>query len=395
MVQKSIKIVEKKIRVCNIDEEGRFGGPENRIVQIAKAINDSDEFIENYVIFPSYDSKRFAHKLSIAHVQNSPMNITRLSKERNILIRYIFRFIPEVILLFLFFRKEKFDLVQVNGSQQFKGAIASKLAGIPLIWLLEDAMMSSIVKRICTFLARFTASGIIVVGKKVYDYYIKGTSLEKKQIIEIHPPVNTILFDKKSVQLDENLEKFQGTKIVTVSGINPTKGLEYFIEMASELVMLYDNLYFFIAAPNFKSQEEYFKNLMGIIKSSNLTDDNLKFLGMIDNIPSFLKSGDIFVYTSISESGPMAVWEAMAMGKAIVTSDVGSVSNYLVDGESGFIVPPQNSDALIEKVDLLINDKALREQMSAKVRSIVTKRLDVSIAAKKYANFYRKILSIT
>ena len=50
--------------------------------------------------------------------------------------------------------------------------------------------------------------------------------------------------------------------------------------------------------------------------------------------PSFLKSGDIFVYTSISESGPMAVWEAMAMGKPIVTTDVGSVSQYLKNEEN-------------------------------------------------------------
>ena len=388
-------IDKKKIKICNIMEEGRFGGPASRITQISKAINDSEEMIESYVVFPSFSSERFSHELSIANIPNSKMNITRLSKEKNILIRYVFRFIPEVILLFSFIRKGNFDLVQVNGSQQFKGAIASKLAGVPLIWLIEDEMMSIIVKKIYTFLARFTASGIIVVGEKVYDYYIKGTSLEKKNNIEIHPPVDTVFFDKKSVQPDEKLEKYQGLKIVTVSGINPTKGLEYFIEMASKLVLTYDNLYFFIAGSNFKSQKKYFKKLRSIVESSNLTRNNLKFIGMIDNVPSFLKSGDIFVCTSISETGPMAVWEAMSMSKAIVTSNVGSVSKYLVDGDSGFIVPPKNSDELIKKVKILLDDKVLRKKMGSKVRSIVKKKLDTSIAAKKYADFYREILSKT
>ena len=126
-----------------------------------------------------------------------------------------------------------------------------------------------------------------------------------------------------------------------MSGINPTKGLEYFIEMSSELIKKYKNLQFFVAAPNFKSQEKYFQKLLNLFSSSNLNDENFRFLGMIDNVPSFLKSGDIFVYTSISESGPMAVWEAMAMGKPIVTTDVGSVSQYLKNEENAFIVPPK------------------------------------------------------
>ena len=359
-----------------------------------KAINDLNESIETHVVFPSLDSKRFASELLKAEVKNTSLDITRLSKEKYTLLKYIFCFLPEIFLLFLFFRKQKFDLVQVNGSQQFKGAIAAKLARIPVIWLIEDAMMTSIVKKICLFLARITASGIIVVGERVYDYYIKGTCLKNKPIVEIHPPVDTVVFNSHSVKPYKYPEKYKGMKIVTVSGINPTKGLEYFIEMASELVKKHHDLLFLIAAPHFKSQDSYFKHLMKIIESSNLTNDNIKFLGMIDDVPGFLKSADIFVFTSISESGPMAVWEAMAMSKPIVTTNVGSISKYIVNEESGFIVPIKNSMALSEKVDLLINDKALREKMSAKVRSIVTKKLDVSIAAKKYANFYRKILSI-
>ncbi len=338
------------------------------------------------------DSVRFQKELIKAKVPNHSMKLTRLSKEKKILIKYIINFFPELIRLFLFFRSRKFNLIQVNGSQQFKGAIAAKMAGIPLIWLIEDALMSRIVKVICKVLANITASGIIVVGKKVYEYYIEGTFLEKKPIIEIHPPVNTAIFRNENAVLNEQLSNFKGKKIITVSGINPTKGLEYFLKMASEIVAKYEDICFFIAAPNLKSQKNYFKKLENIISSSHLNDQNCKFLGMISDVPSFLKSGDIFVYTSISETGPMAVWEAMSMGKPIVTTDVGSVSEYLKDGVNAFIVEPRKTKDLVKKLETLLNDNELQKSMGSSVRSIAKEKLDVSIIAKKYVNFYEQII---
>jgi glycosyltransferase involved in cell wall biosynthesis len=115
---------------------------------------------------------------------------------------------------------------------------------------------------------------------------------------------------------------------------------------------------------------------------------------MVDDVPSFLQSGDIFVYTSISESGPGAVWEAMSMGKAIVTTDVGSVSQYIENGKSGFVVPVKDVEALTEKVELLLGDSALRQKMGAEARLVAEKYLDLRVAAEKHASFYRQILSL-
>jgi glycosyltransferase involved in cell wall biosynthesis len=383
-----------RIRVCSVDEEGRFGGPERRIVQIAKALKINGQDVDTQVVYPKDDSERFALELSRGGVYGLALNITRLSKERKVFVRYLFCFLPEVFRLYSFFRKGKFDLVQVNGSQQLKGALAAKLAGIPVIWVLEDTMMAAMVKKICTLLVKYTAAGVIVVGKRVYDYYIRRTSLESKPVIEIHPPVDIAEFNPYQVISGKKLSLIPGRKIVTVSGINPTKGLEYFIEMASRLLKRYKDLSFYIAAQNLKSQRKYYQYLMGLVAAFKLTSENIKFLGMVDDIPSLLQSADIFVFTSVSESGPMAVWEAMAMGKAVVTTDVGSVNQYLVDGESGFIVPIKDPGALVEKVEILLNDPALRQAMGARAQAIAQKKLDVSIIAEKYANFYRKILSL-
>lgn len=382
-----------QIRVCNVDEEGRFGGPERRIVQVAKALKQHG--VDTHVVYPKYDSEKFAQELTLSGISSLALNITRLSKEKKVLARYVFYFFVEIYRLCMFFRRHSFDLVHVNGSYQFKVALAAKLAGIPFVWHLNDTQMDAIVKKICTVIAKHCASGFIVTGKRVYEYYIRGTALEQKPFFEIQVPVDTTVFDPNHVVPDKRVNQSQGIKIVTVSGINPTKGLEYFIEMAANLLQRHNDLVFFVAGAEFSSQRKYYQYLKKLVSSTMLTDNNLIFVGMIDNVPSFLQSADIFVFTSISESGPAAVWEAMSMGKAVVTTDVGSVSQYIEDGVSGFIVPIQDSKALTEKVELLLDNPALRQKMGAEARIVAQKNLDLSLAAQKHAFFYRRILSLS
>ena len=381
------------IQVCNVDEEGRFGGPERRIVQVAEAAKKHG--VETHVVYPKYDSDIFHQELLKAEISNSALAITRLSKEKKILARYIIFFFIEIARLWRFFKKNKFDLIHVNGSYQFKVAIAGKLSGLPVVWHFNDTMMQAIVKNICIKISRYCATGFIVAGKRVYDFYIRGTNLEKKPFTEIHAPVDTSAFDPKRVLPDDRVNKISGVKIVTVSGINPTKGLEYFIEMASKLIADHDDLHFFVAGAEFSSQQHYYQSLKDLIASTHLTSDQLLFLGMVDDVPSLLQAADICVFTSISEASPTAIWEAMAMRKAIVTTDVGSVNQYIEDGISGFVVPVKDVSAMREKVDILIANSSLREEFGNRARLIAEKKLDISIAAEKHASFYRRILVST
>jgi glycosyltransferase involved in cell wall biosynthesis len=113
---------------------------------------------------------------------------------------------------------------------------------------------------------------------------------------------------------------------------------------------------------------------------------------MIDNVQSFLAGADIFVCSSITEAGPMTVWEAMSMGKAVVTTDVGSVRQYIEDGISGYIVPVGDTKALINKVQDLILSPELAKRMGMVAREVAKEKLDVLPAAQKYADFYKQVL---
>jgi glycosyltransferase involved in cell wall biosynthesis len=376
------------IRICSVDEEGRFGGPERRITQIASAAAALG--IDTHVVYPKYDSDRFTRELARAEVHATALGITRLSAEKRILARYVGLFPAEVGRLCAFFRRERFHLVQANGSQQFKGALAAAMARVPLIWVLEDALMHEGVRAICKRAASRLASGIIVAGKRVYDYYVRGTPLERKPIAEIHPHVDTSLFDPECTTTDRRLDGVPGRKVVTVTGINPTKGLETFIEMAAVIAPRFHDVSFHIAGAKYTSQERYFRSLERMV-AEKVPPGRLSFVGSVEDVPPFLKAADVFVFSSNSESGPMAVWEAMSMGKPVVTTDVGSVREYIEDGESGFIVPVKAPIELARRVEFLLENPELARRLGTAAQAIARKRLDVKAAAEKYAAFYRTI----
>ena len=224
----------------------------------------------------------------------------------------------------------------------------------------------------------------------MYDYYLKGTPLQKKPFCEIHAPVDAAVFDPAVVQKNSRIKAAKGTKILAVSNIHPGKGLEYFIDMAYRLKQKKYQPNYFIGGAVFENHIRYFEKL----KSSSLSKGfyDLEFMGKLNNVASALKAADIFVFCSLAEASPTVVWEAMMMGKAVVTTDVGSVSQYIENGKSGFIVPVKDSLALSDKVEILINDKELREKMGQEARRVALKHLDVISAAQKHENFYKTIL---
>jgi glycosyltransferase involved in cell wall biosynthesis len=83
----------------------------------------------------------------------------------------------------------------------------------------------------------------------------------------------------------------------------------------------------------------------------------------------------------------------MAMGKAIVATDVGDISRFIEHGKSGFIVPPESPEKLAEYVGRLVENPELRAAFGSRAREIAVAELDVSIVARHHAEAYESILN--
>ncbi len=378
------------MKVANIIEEGRLGGPQIRIAEVARRLKEHG--IETTVVYPKYQSVLFKQQLNEYGIKNIRLPLHRLTKDKKHLLAYFLFFFYEIIYLYLFFKRERFDIIHCSGgSWQFKGIIAGKLAGSKMLWHLNDTSMPTFFRWIFRLMAPKFADGLIVAGKRVKEYYIEQLGLGNMPVIECLPPVNTDCFDPSKVEYDKSISDADGLKIVTVANINPGKGLDYFIHMAASLNKRYKKLNFFIVGPVYDTQKSYSKTLSKL--QDRLRLKNLQFYGPSQDIPNILKAADIFVCTSLSESGPMSVWEAMSMGKAIVSTDVGDVACFLKNEKTGFVVPIKDAEALAHKVSVLIENPDLRRQFGKKAREAACKYLDVNVTTQKHMQAYKTVLN--
>jgi len=375
------------LRIANILEEGRYGGPQARTILICEKM-DKTEF-DVSVIFPHNDSVVFHEKLSANGIRNKRISLHRLTKQKTHLVKYIVLFIPELFTLYNLFKREHVDIVHCNGAWQIKGVVAGALSGAKVVWFLNDTQMPFLLRMIFKFLALTCCDAIIANGNRVKKYYLDDLGLSRMPFEIIQSPVDISIFDPKKIKEDHKIADHPGLKIVAVSNVNPVKGLEYFVEMASILNKRYEGLSFFVVGSQLANQKSYTDRIFGLMRQYGFK--NLHFCGPSNNIPSVLKAADVYVCSSIAEASPISVWEAMSMEKAIVSTDVGDVAKFIIEGESGYIVPVKNAPAMAEKVGLLIENVDLRKEVGANARKIAVKNLDVEICVKKHAEFYREI----
>jgi glycosyltransferase involved in cell wall biosynthesis len=374
------------IKVANIIEDSRYGGPQNRIINVADKLKQYN--ITTVIICPEQESHKFYTEAKKGGIQIERIPMSRLSKNAFSVFRYFIFLTTEVIILRRLLLKQNIDIVHCNSARQFKGVIAAKLAGKKVVWHLNDTWNPLVIRLIFYPLA-FMAEYFIAAGNRVRSYYLDSFLSKRKPVRIIRPPVETTIFDPKKVEVDLRITESQGIKIVSVGNINPAKGFEYLIEAVAyfKKVSVFS---VWIVGPYYENQKTYYNHLEKLtVEHAN---GCLHFYGPSDDIPAILKAGDIFVCSSIHESGPMSVWESMAMGKAIVSTDVGDVNKFIEDGINGFIVPPRDPKALAEKIEILCEDAQLRKDFGRRARETAIRHLDISVCAKKHADVYRAVL---
>lgn len=98
---------------------------------------------------------------------------------------------------------------------------------------------------------------------------------------------------------------------------------------------------------------------------------NITFHGFVSDAPTFLNRLDIYVQPSHYEGLCITAIEAMACGLPVVATEVGGLTKSIVDGKTGYLVPPNNHDVFTERIRQLHQSPKLREQMGRNGRASV------------------------
>ena len=117
-------------------------------------------------------------------------------------------------------------------------------------------------------------------------------------------------------------------------------------------------------------------------------DRRVHFMGFSDDVRAYLDASDLYVQPSLMEGFGISVLEAMARGKAVVASKTGGLPDMVVDGVTGRLVPPGDTEALVQAVRTLLENSERRREMGAAGRQRVMDHFSVERMMAKLIAVY-------
>jgi glycosyltransferase involved in cell wall biosynthesis len=213
-------------------------------------------------------------------------------------------------------------------------------------------------------------------AKKEKMFIYPFTSLKNEDIL------NEVLSQEQKKELKKKLGITQSKVILSVGRFIPLKGFDILLKSCEKLD---DDIGVYIIGGEPTQQYIDIKNELGL--------NNVHFVDFKDKteLEDYYRAADLFVLPTRSDIWGLVINEAMANGLPVITTDRCVAGLELIqDGENGFIVPVDDVQALTDKINDILSDDRMRENMAnnnlAQIRSYTIENM-----AKKHMEIFTKI----
>ncbi len=179
--------------------------------------------------------------------------------------------------------------------------------------------------------------------------------------------------------------------VAMVARFQAVKGHDVFLRAGKLLAHQAPGARMVIAGGNVfgrRSDESFQRGVMAQAEADPILRDRVRFTGWLARSDRILAASDVVVCSSRFESFGMAAVEAMASGVPVVSTNVGGPAETVVDGETGYLVPPDRPDLIAARTLALLEDAPLRDRMGQAGRTRVVARFGLS----RYAHGFSAIL---
>jgi len=320
------------------------------------------------------------------NLESMGANITYLNRSR---------FDPRAFFdLYRLFKQRQIDVAHLhgNGASTF-GRLAAWMLGIPN--LVHEHGVQPKLPRYAIWTDRLLAPlsyKIVAVGKAVRDWVInaKGIAPSRVEVIYFGAPLE----DYKEASPEKMKKEKQRLKIPldykvvgTVSRLYEQKGVRYFIDAIPTIRERYPKVKFVIAGDG-PLQEE----LEQQTRQLGVEADTI-FTGFYPDMPLILSLLDIKVLPSLWEGVPFTVYEAMAMGKPMVSTDVDGLKEVLKDGRNALMVPPKEPSLLAEKIVFLLENDEVARSLGKQARKD-SKKYHINLTVRSFEKLYSQMYAI-
>lgn len=244
--------------------------------------------------------------------------------------------------------------------------------------------------KIVNFLILRFVDNIVAQAQSHKEYQIEHGA-DPDRIVVINNGVDLELFSKyedTSALRQELRMPFDAQVVGIIARLEPQKGLRFFLMAAKNIIKLLPQTYFLIIGDGRER-----KSLESMCKELSI-EEKVYFIGMTKDVPRFVKLFDIGVLSSMSvgETFSNAILEYMAASKPVVATNVGSLSEIVIDGETGYLVPSGSSEALSNALMKLLVNKELAKKMGEAGRKRVKDRFTIQNMISRYESLFMSLV---
>ncbi len=301
-------------------------------------------------------------------------------------------------------KEEKIDIVHTHAENgDFYGRLAAKIAGTPRLTstihtfyreTLRDryswAWMRNLIYRQDILTSSFCDKIITVSGAIKRQVASDGVAEDKIVVVP-----NGVVPNQDDCGKDHRAKILAGLGLTgdekiagAVGRLSPVKNIEALLLAAQKTVETLPEARFLIVGDGpRRGRLEDMAARLGI-------EDRVIFAGWQADIKRYLAIMDVFVVTSLIEGSSFAILEAMAIGKPVIATDVGGNPELVADGETGFLVGVNDTDALADRMANLLAD----DEKAAAMGQAGRERIEADFTEKqmldKTADVYAELMEM-
>ncbi len=289
-------------------------------------------------------------------------------------------------------REQGTDIVVTVGAgdKMFWGRLAARLAKVPVvISALHTTGWPDSIGRLNRLLTPLNDAFVGVAPAHAL-HLVEQERLPANKVFVIPNGIDAQAFQPRDA--DERLRASFGISAAApVAGIVARLGVEknheMFLRVAQRIRARLPGAHFLVIGDGPRRKE------LEALASAMRIGDCVHFTGARRDVPQLLSLLDVFLLTSLNEASPVSVLEAMSSGTPVVATDVGSVSETVIDGQVGYLVPPNDDVAMSERAIRLLADEGARAAMGQAARKQAVSRWSVANMVQGYEQLMLRLWS--